>query len=101
MMNDFAKMKHAEWLEVDGLSGFASGTVCGIRTRRYHTLFLTATNPPSERLVLVNGFDAPVETPSGTFSPSSQSYNSDVVHPDFLKSKKSAHLLAHESHLRA
>ena len=29
-----------EWLEADGLGGFASGTVCGVRTRRYHALLL-------------------------------------------------------------
>jgi hypothetical protein len=32
----------AEWLEADGLGGFASGTVDGIRTRRYHALLLSA-----------------------------------------------------------
>ena len=31
-----------EWLEADGLGGFASGTTAGIRTRRYHALLLTA-----------------------------------------------------------
>jgi hypothetical protein len=34
-----------EWLEADGLGGFASGTSTGIRTRRYHALLLTATTP--------------------------------------------------------
>ena len=81
-MNDLVKMKDDEWLETDGLGGFASGTVAGIRTRRYHALLLTATNPPSGRVVLVNGFDASVETAGGCFSLSSQSYNPDVVHPD-------------------
>jgi predicted glycogen debranching enzyme len=82
MMNDPVKMKDDEWLETDGLGGFASGTVAGIRTRRYHALLLTATNPPSGRVVLVNGFDAWVETTGGRFSLSSQLYNPDVVHPD-------------------
>ena len=50
-----------EWLEADGLGGFASGTVAGIRTRRYHALLLTATTPPTGRVVLVNGFDAWVD----------------------------------------
>ncbi|MBI4528645.1 MAG: glycogen debranching enzyme family protein [Deltaproteobacteria bacterium] len=81
-MNDLANMKTDEWLEPDGLGGFASGTVSGIRTRRYHALLLTATKPPSGRVVLVNGFDSWVETGAGTFSLSSQSYNPDVVHPD-------------------
>src|SRR5213592_942300 len=73
---------NAEWLEADGLGGFASGTVSGIRTRRYHALLLTATTPPAGRMVLANGFDAWVETPSGTFAISSQRYSPDVVHPD-------------------
>src|SRR5438309_1350586 len=72
----------AEWLEADGLGGFASGTVSGIRTRRYHALLLTATTPPAGRMVLVNGFDAWVETPRGTFAISSQRYGPDVIHPD-------------------
>ena len=73
---------NAEWLEADGLGGFASGTVSGIRTRRYHALLLTATTPPAARMVLVNGFDAWVETPRGKFAISSQRYSPDVVHPD-------------------
>jgi len=50
-----------EWLEPDGLGGFASGTSSGLRTRRYHALLLTATTPPTGRMVLVNGLDAWVE----------------------------------------
>lgn len=71
-----------EWLEADGLGGFASGTSTGIRTRRYHALLLTATTPPTGRVVLVNGFDAWVETVSGTFSLSSQCYAPDVIGGD-------------------
>ena len=50
-----------EWLEADGLGGFASGTVSGARTRRYHALLLAAARPPADRVVLVNGFEAHVE----------------------------------------
>jgi predicted glycogen debranching enzyme len=70
-----------EWLEPDGLGGFASGTASGIRTRRYHALLLTATTPPTGRVVLVNGFDAWVETAAGTFALSSQRYHPGVLHP--------------------
>ncbi len=71
-----------EWLEADGLGGFASGTVSGIRTRRYHALLLPAMTPPTSRVVLVNGFDTWVETQAGTFALSAQAYTPDVVHPD-------------------
>jgi predicted glycogen debranching enzyme len=43
-----------EWLETNGKGGFASGTVAGANTRRYHALLLTARKPPSELFVLVN-----------------------------------------------
>jgi predicted glycogen debranching enzyme len=74
--------ENAEWLEADGLGGFASGTVCGRRTRRYHALLLTATTPPTGRMVLVNGYDAWAETPAGRFALSSQRYQPGVDSPD-------------------
>ncbi|MCI0441582.1 glycogen debranching enzyme N-terminal domain-containing protein, partial [bacterium] len=77
--------KNAEWLETDGLGGFASGTVSGIRSRRYHALLLAATDPPSGRMVLVNGFDAWVETDSGSYPITSQKYAPDVIHPDGIE----------------
>jgi len=71
-----------EWLEADGLGGFASGTASGIRTRRYHALLLSATTPPTGRMVLVNGFDAWVTTGAGTYALTSQKYQPGVRHPD-------------------
>src|SRR5688572_4422930 len=71
-----------EWLEADGLGGFASGTTSGIRTRRYHALLLSATTPPTGRVVLVNGFDAWVDTPGGSFALSTQRYAPDALYPD-------------------
>ncbi len=53
--------RDAEWLEADGFGGFASGTVGGPRTRRYHALLLTATRPPTVRVLLVNGVEAFIE----------------------------------------
>ena len=77
-----ARDRSREWLEADGLGGFASGTVSGVRTRRYHALLLTARRPPTDRFVLVNGFDAWVETQSGRFAISSQGYGPDAIFPD-------------------
>lgn len=72
----------AEWLEADGLGGFASGTVCGIRTRRYHALLLAAQTPPTGRVVLVNGVDAHLETPAGVTALSSHYYEPGVTAPE-------------------
>ena len=68
-----------EWLETDGLGGFASSVVNGVRSRRYHALLLVATTPPTGRFVLVNGFDAWVETSAGRFEISSQWYSPGVL----------------------
>src|SRR5436190_11609814 len=74
-----------EWLEADGLGGFASGTATGIRSRRYHALLLTATTPPTGRFVLVNGFDAWITSSEGVFPISAQHYAPGVTHPDGLR----------------
>jgi predicted glycogen debranching enzyme len=71
-----------EWLEADGLGGFASGTTAGIRTRRYHALLLTAVTPPTGRMVLVNSFDAAVDSSAGSFALSTQRYAPGILHPD-------------------
>jgi glycogen debranching enzyme len=40
-----AEASSREWLVTDGLGGYASGTVAGLRTRRYHGLLTAATAP--------------------------------------------------------
>src|SRR5450432_2951982 len=70
-----------EWLEADGLGGFASGTASGERTRRYHALLLCATRPPCDRFVLVNGFVAWLEGPGARRSLLPQRYAPDVLDP--------------------
>jgi predicted glycogen debranching enzyme len=76
---------NAEWLEADGLGGFASGTAGGVRTRRYHALLLAAAAPPTGRFVLVNGLEAWVDTPQGSFALSTHAYAPGVTHPDGLR----------------
>jgi glycogen debranching enzyme len=71
----------AEWLEADGLGGFASGTAPLIRTRRYHGVLLCATTPPTGRFMLVNGVEAWVETPAGVRALTSHKYAPGVLHP--------------------
>ena len=43
-----------EWLETNGLGGFASGAILGIHTRRYHGLLTAATKPPVGRVLLLS-----------------------------------------------
>ena len=71
-----------EWLETDGLGGFAMGTHDGIRTRRYHALLLAATAPPEGRMVLVADLEVFVETAAGRYGLSAHRYRGGYVYPD-------------------
>jgi predicted glycogen debranching enzyme len=71
----------AEWLQPDQAGGFASGPVTGPRTRRYHALLLTATTPPTGRVVLVNGMEAAIATDDAQAALTTQRYRSGVLAP--------------------
>ena len=46
-----------EWLETNGLGGFASSTIIGANTRRQHGLLVAALRPPAGRHVLLSKFE--------------------------------------------
>jgi len=50
----------AEWLETNGLGGFASSTVIGLNTRRYHGLLTASTTPPTGRVLLLSKLEETV-----------------------------------------
>jgi len=50
-----------EWLCTNGIGGFASGTVAGLLTRRYHGLLVAALAPPLGRTLLVAKLDERIE----------------------------------------
>ncbi|KXJ98735.1 MAG: glycogen debranching protein [Acidobacteria bacterium OLB17] len=54
---DLPQAERLEWLEANGIGGYASGTVAGMRSRRYHGLLVAATKPPLGRAVLLSGFE--------------------------------------------
>jgi predicted glycogen debranching enzyme len=51
---DLSEATRREWLETNGLGGYASSTVAGVNTRRYHGLLVAATRPPVGRTVLLS-----------------------------------------------
>src|ERR1700683_3536574 len=54
---ELAASESREWLVTNGLGSFASGTVAGILTRRYHGLLIAALEPPQKRTLLVTKVD--------------------------------------------
>jgi len=55
-----------EWLVADGAGGYAMGTVCGLRTRRYHGLLVPAVDGPASRRLGLVALDPVLVLPSGT-----------------------------------
>src|ERR1700733_359409 len=51
---DLATASEREWLETNGLGGFASSTITGLNTRRYHGLLCAALDPPAKRFLLLS-----------------------------------------------
>jgi predicted glycogen debranching enzyme len=51
---DLAIAERREWLCTNGIGGFASGTVAGSLTRRYHGLLTAALAPPLGRTLLAS-----------------------------------------------
>src|SRR5947208_3532362 len=43
-----------EWIVTNGLGGYASGTISGVITRRYHGLLIAALPAPLGRIVMLN-----------------------------------------------
>ena len=54
---DWEKASRVEWLETNGLGGYASSSVSGANTRRYHGLLVPAVKPPIGRFVLLSKLD--------------------------------------------
>ncbi|MEA2668234.1 MAG: hypothetical protein QOJ33_1168 [Chloroflexota bacterium] len=71
-----------EWLATNGLGGYASGTVAGVNTRRYHGLLVAALNPPVQRMVLVAALEEWVRSDNGDMQAlSAQEYWDGTVFP--------------------
>ena len=50
---DLDQALRREWLETNGIGGFASSTIVGLDTRRYHGLLTAALHPPGDRYLLL------------------------------------------------
>ncbi len=81
-----------EWLVTNGLGGYASGTVAGTTTRRYHGLLVAALQPPVKRTVLVSGIDETVRYLDSSFFLGTNRWKSGFVSPRGYLQIESFHL---------
>jgi predicted glycogen debranching enzyme len=70
-----------EWLETNNLGGFASSTITGANTRRYHGLLTAALRPPTGRFVLLSKLEETLIIDGQRVDLSTNLYPPDVVHP--------------------
>ncbi len=69
-----------EWLETNGLGGFASSTISGMNTRRYHGLLVAALRSPAERFVLLSKMEETLVLDGQRFELDTNHYQ-HVIHP--------------------
>jgi len=79
--SDLLAAEQREWLVTNGLGGFASGTIAGSSTRRYHGLLIVALAPPSVRTHLVGGLDELATVDGKTYELASHRWASGAVAP--------------------
>src|SRR3954468_15949199 len=50
----FEELSGKEWIVTNGIGGYASSSLSGSNTRRYHGVLVASFNPPTERMVVVS-----------------------------------------------
>ena len=75
-----------EWLYTNGLGGYASSTIIGMNSRKYHGLLVAAFNPPTDRKVLVAKVEETVITDDKAYSLSTNQYP-NTFYPDGFKNQ--------------
>jgi predicted glycogen debranching enzyme len=70
-----------EWLETNGIGGFASATIAGANTRRYHGLLFAAIQPPAVRFLLLSRFEETLIVGDRRFELGTNLYPG-AVHPE-------------------
>jgi predicted glycogen debranching enzyme len=79
---DLRAAANKEWLETNGLGGYASATISGMNTRRYHALLVAAMRPPTDRIVLLSKLEETLFLDGERFDFSTNRYAPQVFHPE-------------------
>ena len=76
--SSFDSATSREWLETNGIGGYASGTLSGANTRRYHGLLVAAADPPVGRVVTLSKFEETLIVDGERFELSTNRYTGTV-----------------------
>ena len=74
----FESLCGKEWIVTNGLGGYASASLSGANTRRYHGLLVASLNPPTQRVVLVSKVEETVMVNGEIFELSSNQFQQAI-----------------------
>jgi predicted glycogen debranching enzyme len=83
-LSNFNEVIQKEWLITNGLGGYASSTVLGINTRKYHGLLVAALHPPGDRTVCLSKLDEDLSFGNEVFKLGSNEFI-DAIYPQGYK----------------
>jgi predicted glycogen debranching enzyme len=83
-VNRFSEVIEKEWLITNGLGGYASSSVLGINTRKYHGLLVAALHPPGDRTVCLAKLDEDVTGGNMVFRLGANEFK-DSIYPQGYK----------------
>ncbi len=81
--SDFQLASSREWLETNGIGGFASGTMSAANTRRYHGIFTPAIDPPLGRVTMLSKLEETLLIGDAAFDLSANQYPNKIYPQGF------------------
>ncbi len=57
-----------EWIITNGIGGFASSTIIGCNTRKYHGLLIAAMTPPARRFLVLSKIDEAIQIENAKYN---------------------------------
>jgi len=88
ILSDLERALGLEWVASNDLGGYASSTVLGINTRKYHGLLVASFNPPVDRRVMLSNFNEQLLV-NNEVHPLGANEFSQFIHPQGYKYLKS------------
>jgi predicted glycogen debranching enzyme len=77
-----------EWLITNGLGGYASSTVLGVNTRKYHGLLVAALHPPGDRTVCLAKLDEEVYVGNNVYPLGANEFQGKIFPQGYLFMKE-------------
>lgn len=83
-LSNFEEAIQKEWLITNGLGGYASSTILGINTRKYHGMLVSAMHPPGDRRVCLAKLDEEISIGNDTYALGANEFQSGIFPKGYL-----------------